>query len=40
MFRNSEYIKKIEYTSYTPHEELKKNPGNNNPQKKVILDFL
>ena len=40
MFRNSENTKKVEYTFYTPHEELNKNPGNNNPQKKVILDFL
>ena len=40
MFRNSEYTKKINYISYTPHEALNQNPGNNNPQKKVILDFL
>ena len=40
MFRNSENTKKIEYTFYTPHVELNQNPGNNNPQKKVILDFL
>ena len=40
MFRNSENTKKIEYTFYTPHEELNKNPGNNNPQKKSNIRFF
>ena len=31
MFRNSEYTKKINYTSYTPHEIIDQNPKNNNP---------
>ena len=40
MFRNSENTKKIEYTFYTPHEELNQNPGNNNPQKKSNIRFF
>ena len=40
MFRNSENTKKVEYISYIPQEDFNENPGNNNPQKKVILDFI
>ena len=40
MFRNSENIEKIEYISYTPNYFFNENPGNGNPQKKVILDFM
>ena len=40
MFRKSEYTIKVEYISYTPQKNFTENPGNNNPQEKVILDFL